>query len=207
MRLGILFLVITLKVCEALTMTGAHWSLENPELSMFWLMPQVKAFCQRLSPLRVELHMCAYGSPHCNCTSFLTTAQCLAQIGKLCPGESATHVHEAWSWLDRKANGFQIYPHQLCEAYALAASSLLIARRRIALAAHAQAFRRLLFRQAATSELTAATTDKLLSQDRKSAKRCKEAVPFQRHCVLAVKVTDPKSIGLWPQGFEPPRFQ
>ena len=65
-------------------------------------------------------------------TSFLTSARCLALIGKLCPGKSATHVHEALSGtvvVDGKqiykTKLAQVYPHQLCEAYALAASSVL----------------------------------------------------------------------------------
>ena len=131
-RLGTLFLDITLQFCEALTKVGALWSIENPESSLLWLMPQVKAFCQRLSPLRIELHMCAYSSLHCKPTSFLTSARCLALIGKLCPGKSATHVHEALSGtvvVDGKqiykTKLAQVYPHQLCEAYALAASSVL----------------------------------------------------------------------------------
>ena len=131
MRLGTLFLDITLLLCEALTKVGAFWSIENPESSMLCLMQQLKAFCRRLSPARVELHMCAYSSPHRKLTSFLTTAKCLARIGKLCPGKSATHLHEALSGtvvIDGnqicKTKLAQVYPHQLCEAYSSAASSV-----------------------------------------------------------------------------------
>ena len=135
-------------------MTGSHWSLENPKSSMLWLMPPLLAFCRRLSPapLRIELHMCAYGSPHRSSTSFLTTADCLAQIGKLCPGKSAMHFHEALSWRDRKTEVSQIYPPQLCVEYAFAASSLLNALRRVAVAAQAKAVRRRLARQAAATD-------------------------------------------------------
>ena len=49
-RLGTLFLDITLQLCEALTKAGAFWYIENPESSMLSLMPQWNAFCLRFSP-------------------------------------------------------------------------------------------------------------------------------------------------------------
>ena len=126
---------------------------------MLWLMPQVKAFCQRLSPSRIELHMCAYSSPHRKPTSFLTSARCLALIGKLCPGKSATHVHEALSGtvvVDGKqiykTKLAQVYPHQLCETYALAASFVFNASRRDVVVAQAEALRRRSAREGAATE-------------------------------------------------------
>ena len=55
----------------------------------------------------------------------------MALLGKLCPGKSATHVHEALSGtvvVDGKeilrTKLSQVYPHQLCEAYASATTSV-----------------------------------------------------------------------------------
>ena len=129
---------------------------------MFWLMPQWKAFCIRFSPSRIELHICAYGSPHVKPTLFLTTAgPVLSQIGKLCPGRSPTHLHEALTGtvvIDGKqvckTKLAQVYPHQLCKAYASAVSSVLDASRRDAVVARAEPSRRRSAReQAATGKL------------------------------------------------------
>ena len=43
-RLGTLFLDITLELCRAIALAGGHWPIKNPESSMLWLMPQVQAF-------------------------------------------------------------------------------------------------------------------------------------------------------------------
>ena len=131
-RLGTLFLDITLQLCAALASVGAFWSIENPATSMLWLMPQMVEFCNRFSPTRIELHMCAFGSLHFKPTSFLTSAKNLVPIGRLCPGISNSHARDALTGTVLiegrqvyKTKLAQVYPHTLCEAYALSTTALL----------------------------------------------------------------------------------
>ena len=92
-RLGTLFLDVTLELCRAISLAGGHWSIENPDSSMLWLMPQVIAFIQEFQPQRLLLHMCAYGSKHNKPTAFLVSGTLLEPIARTCPGVTASHVH------------------------------------------------------------------------------------------------------------------
>ena len=59
----------------------------------------------------------------------------------------------------------QVYPHQLCEAYASAASVVLNASRRDAVVAQAEALRRRSAREAATTESANAEAEELVPSE------------------------------------------
>ena len=63
-RLGNLFLDITIDLVLCVVSAGGHWSIENPAGSMLWLMPQLLALFAKVQANRYYLDMCAFSAKH-----------------------------------------------------------------------------------------------------------------------------------------------
>ena len=61
-RLGNLFLDVTIDLVVCVASAGGHWSIENPAGSMIWLMPQMLALLARVQAARYYLDMCAFSA-------------------------------------------------------------------------------------------------------------------------------------------------
>ena len=131
-RLGNLFLDITIDLVLCVVSAGGHWSIENPAGSMIWLMPQMLALLAKVHSDRYYLDMCAFSAKHKKPTVFVSSVALLADFVKVCPGCSTKHVHFTlqgrvrgpngkWIWATKLA---QAYPGPLCSAYAEALQPL-----------------------------------------------------------------------------------
>ena len=125
-QLGTRFLEISLLWGALVLAQNGFFSLENPESSMLWLMPQIVDFVVHWCPVFAEVHMCQYGSKHKKPTSFMHAPDFLAGLSRSCPGSTALHVHEELSGKVQLADGSwiyktklaQVYPEALCDQFA-----------------------------------------------------------------------------------------
>ena len=129
--MGTEFLDITISLAALATEFDAAWTIENPLSSMMWLMPQMIELQANLAAAKVEMHMCAYGALSMKPTLILCSGKHFLHLDKRCPGKSSEHKHielKGWKWVDGKkvylTKLAQVYPDQLCSAYATAADAL-----------------------------------------------------------------------------------
>ena len=104
-QLGTRFLDISLLWGALVLANHGFFSLENPESSMLWLMPQLVDFVVRWGTVVTEIHMCQYGSKHKKPTSFMHVPDFLAGLSRSCSGQTSEHVHEELSGKVQLADG------------------------------------------------------------------------------------------------------
>ena len=129
--MGTEFLDITISLAALASEFDAAWTIENPLSSMMWLMPQMIELQATLAAATVELHMCAYGALSMKPTLIPCSGKHLQNLERKCPGKSSVHKHvelKGWKWVNDKqvylTKLAQVYPDQLCVAYAGAAEDL-----------------------------------------------------------------------------------
>ncbi|CAE7718275.1 bath-40, partial [Symbiodinium sp. KB8] len=105
------------RFCEWLSSLNISWSVENPERSYMWLLPEWKHL--RSQCLDVVFDSCMWGSCRKKSTRFLTTCVEMLSLAKTCDNK---HSHASWQPIKNKF-GVQYatsqeaaYPHELCQA-------------------------------------------------------------------------------------------
>ena len=105
------------RFCEWLSSLNISWSVENPERSYMWLLPEWKHL--RSQCLDVVFDSCMWGSCRKKSTRFLTTCVEMLSLAKTCDNK---HSHASWQPV-RNKSGVQhatsqeaAYPHELCQA-------------------------------------------------------------------------------------------
>ncbi|CAE7623604.1 bath-40 [Symbiodinium necroappetens] len=105
------------RFCEWLSSLNISWSVENPERSYMWLLPEWKHL--RSQCLDVVFDSCMWGSCRKKSTRFLTTCVEMLSLAKTCDNK---HSHAGWQPV-RNKSGVQYataqeaaYPHELCQA-------------------------------------------------------------------------------------------
>ena len=105
------------RFCEWLSSLNISWSVENPERSYMWLLPEWKHL--RSQCLDVVFDSCMWGSCRKKSTRFLTTCVEMLSLAKTCDNK---HSHASWQPV-RNKSGVQYatsqeaaYPHELCQA-------------------------------------------------------------------------------------------
>ena len=105
------------RFCEWLSSLNISWSVENPERSYMWLLPEWNHL--RSQSLDVLFDSCMWGSCRKKSTRFLTTCVEMLSLAKTCDNK---HSHASWLPV-RNKSGVQYatsqeaaYPHELCQA-------------------------------------------------------------------------------------------
>ena len=123
---GSLFMRLSCKIARAAHKVGCFFSIENPASSMIWSEPDMRALTAETQATAVVLDSCAFGTPWKKPTTFLVNDSRFSALGRRCPGcaqhdqlEGETTDEETGGrmWRTRKA---QVYPRNLCLAYAAA---------------------------------------------------------------------------------------
>ena len=102
------------------------WSVENPANSLLWKFSSFPQLMAQAGVAFVQFAMCAYGSESLKPTALLTNIMSLRSLAKDCPG-CASHVRltgqefdevkQKWVHVTKRA---QVYPAELCSAWAMA---------------------------------------------------------------------------------------
>ncbi|CAE7811005.1 unnamed protein product [Symbiodinium sp. CCMP2592] len=120
----------SLLLFEAVIQAGGDASIENPRDSLIWQVPQVQQLKVRLHLYNVDFDQCEYGSPHRKPTRLLVSHAALLALARACSGE---HVHVPLRGLTRSETGqkifktkaAQVYPSELCAAWAIAVTAIV----------------------------------------------------------------------------------
>ncbi|CAE7840542.1 unnamed protein product [Symbiodinium sp. CCMP2592] len=120
----------SLLLFEAVIQAGGDASIENPRDSLIWQVPQVQQLKVRLHLYNVDFDQCEYGSPHRKPTRLLVSHAALLALARACSGE---HVHVPLRGLTRsdtgkkifKTKAAQVYPSELCAAWAIAVTAIV----------------------------------------------------------------------------------
>ena len=124
-KLGTLFLDLTLHWCFMIAKAAGNWTIENPAGSMLRIMPQTLSFIKLFEPCVVVLDLCSYGSESQKPTKFLASDPKFNVLAASCPGIGPSHVHvklegkvlHEGKWVYRTKRA-QVYPLALRSKYA-----------------------------------------------------------------------------------------
>ena len=123
-RLGNKLMQLTVDLVGLAHTADVGWSIENPLGSYLWAMPPVQRLAKFTNVSRTEFDMCRFGSAHLKPTALLSNTS-LQALGKRCDRDRRPHVHDPLVGFavvegERvfKTRLAQVYPWQLCEAWA-----------------------------------------------------------------------------------------
>ena len=133
---GTLLMQVTAELCSLCSQLGIEWSVENPESSLLWLMPEMVALRALPNFSEVTFNMCAYGGCSAKPTTIWTNCGRLLALRRVCPGISSSHRHvelkgKVWCNVARKkvwrTKLAQVYPVELCDQWALEIEGIMAA--------------------------------------------------------------------------------
>ena len=73
-----------------------YFAIENPRGSWLWSIPRFAKLLQHKGVYIVDFQACAFGGERPKWTRIVTNCPELQSLRRVCPGESAKHVHAAW---------------------------------------------------------------------------------------------------------------
>ena len=104
---------------EACSLANIHWSVENPERSLLWSIPPIKALVAKACFYLFQ--GCAWGGDRPTRKAFLSTLPGFCQLQAACPGLSQQHVHKPYGRTRSSSGEVQYataeeaaYPKPLC---------------------------------------------------------------------------------------------
>lgn len=128
-RLGNLLARNCVRIAEACNQARVAWTIENPQSSYLWRLPEFVALARRAGVFTTTFPMCAYGCLYQKRTAFMSNARWVAGIAAKCTCRRRHErlqgrVRVGQRWVHRTALA-AAYPPSLCQHLVSLAATLL----------------------------------------------------------------------------------